>query len=104
MEVLPVDARSRKRTPVMTKPEITKKTSTPTNPPENPGTFEWKRTTRSTATARNPSTSGLKGRSPGAVPDSSPEARIRSSVDRESGWAAPAITSAICPSLGPPTS
>ncbi|WP_245548319.1 hypothetical protein [Nocardia pneumoniae] len=37
---------------------MTKKTSTPTNPPRMPGVFAWKNTTASTATARNPSMSG----------------------------------------------
>jgi hypothetical protein len=38
---------------VMTKPEITKNTSTPTKPPGT-GSLAWKATTRSTATARSP--------------------------------------------------
>src|ERR1700687_1991287 len=42
----------------MRKAEMTKKTSTPTNPPPTPGTPTWNRTTASTATARRPSMSG----------------------------------------------
>src|SRR3954454_24675164 len=38
---------------VITNPEITKKTSTPTNPPEKPSSA-WDRTTSRTATARSP--------------------------------------------------
>ena len=38
--------------------EITKKTSTPTKPPEKPGTPAWKRSTGKIATARKPSMSG----------------------------------------------
>ena len=79
MEVRPDEVRSRSRTPVMTNPEMTKNTSTPTKPPERADTPEWKRTTRRTATARRPSTSGRKGRSPGAVPASSPDGSTRSS-------------------------
>src|SRR4249919_2641226 len=39
-------------------PEITKNTSTPTNPPVNSELLRWKNITERTATARNPSTSG----------------------------------------------
>ena len=67
----------------MTKPEITKKTSTPTNPPVTRGTLAWYKTTSRTATARRPSTSGRKRRSSGAVPASSPVARNRSSSANE---------------------
>ena len=41
----------------MRNPEMTKKTSTPTNPPENPGTPAWKKITANTAIARRPSMS-----------------------------------------------
>src|SRR4051812_4900 len=44
--------------PVIRKPEITKKTSTPTNPPGAATGKAWKFTTSNTATARRPSTSG----------------------------------------------
>ena len=40
-------------------PEMTKKTSTPTNPPENPGTPAWKKITANTAIALSPSMSAL---------------------------------------------
>lgn len=42
------------------KPEMTKKTSTPTNPPLKTGTFgkAWKTNTAKTASARKPSMSG----------------------------------------------
>ena len=43
--------------PVMRKPEITKKTSTPTKPPRAAPTPAWKVTTSPTATARSPSMS-----------------------------------------------
>jgi len=46
--------------PVIKKPEITKKTSTPTKPPEKPGTPKWYNTTAATAQARKPLMSGLK--------------------------------------------
>ena len=62
----------------MTKSEITKKTSTPTYPPEIPLTPAWKRTTRRTATARSPSTSGPTTRWSRAVPDLSPTAAASS--------------------------
>ena len=42
----------------MTKPEIAKKTSTPTNPPPNTQNRAWYKMTRATATARRPCTSG----------------------------------------------
>ncbi len=58
----------------MTNPEMTKKTSTPTYPPVNPGMAAWNRTTRRIATARSPWTSGRNDRSPGSVPASSPAA------------------------------
>ncbi len=64
----------------MTKPEITKKTSTPTNPPLRPGTPAWKRTTSSTAMARRPSTSGRNLRSAGGLPDSSSKSTGRPSM------------------------
>src|SRR4051812_40884357 len=48
--------------PVMRKPEMTKKTSTPTKPPDIPGTAAWNRTTARTATARSPSMSGRNPR------------------------------------------
>ena len=64
----------------MTKPEITKKTSTPTNPPLRPGTPAWKRTTRSTAIDRRPSTSGRNLRSAGGLPDSSSRSTGRPSM------------------------
>jgi hypothetical protein len=57
---VPVVSTSRESSPVMRKPEMTKKTSTPTNPPATPGTPAWNRTTASTATARRPSMSGRK--------------------------------------------
>ena len=38
----------------MRNPEITKKTSTPMNPPANPGTSAWASKTSTTATARMP--------------------------------------------------
>lgn len=40
------------------KPEMTKKTSTPINPPGASGKPAWKRMTKMTAIARRPSTSG----------------------------------------------
>ena len=40
------------------KPEITKKMSTPTNPPSTQVGNAWKATTETTATARRPSMSG----------------------------------------------
>ena len=64
---------------------------------------EWKSTTRSTATARRPSTSGRKGRSSGAVPDSSPDARnltlrelvsCSANAPRRSAWRPPKIVHA----------
>ena len=44
---------------VIKKPEITKNTSTPTNPPWIHSKFIWKRITGITAIALNPSISGL---------------------------------------------
>lgn len=70
---MPETARSLNSSPVITKPEITKKTSTPTKPPVRRGTPAWKRTTSRTAMARRPSTSGRNFRSPGDVPASSPD-------------------------------
>src|SRR5664280_1430735 len=80
--------------PVITKPDRTKNTSTPTNPPVSRGTPAWYRTTSNTATARSPSTSGRNFRSPGADPDSSPEARNRSTarIFAGSGSSRPGLT------------
>ena len=36
---------------------MTKKTSTPTKPPDSPGSFAWNSTTATTAIARSPSIS-----------------------------------------------
>ena len=44
---------------VIRNPEITKNTSTPTKPPENPGRSKWKNITGNTAIARSPSISAL---------------------------------------------
>ena len=49
---------SRQSRPVIKKPEMTKNTSKPTNPPLTPGISAWNRTTATTATARKPSMSG----------------------------------------------
>ena len=59
----------------MTKPEMTKKTSTPTNPPIRWVTPAWNSTTRRMATARSPSMSGRNDRSSGADPASYPDGR-----------------------------
>ena len=72
---------------MITKPERTKNTSTPTNPPVIRGTPAWKRTTSTMATARRPSTSGRNFRSPGAVPASSPDSRKRLSASAGCVWA-----------------
>src|SRR5687767_412932 len=52
---------------MMRKPEITKKTSTPTKPPANRCTPAWAMITRTTARARSP---WMSGRNP-VVPDCS---------------------------------
>ncbi|CAN5887271.1 hypothetical protein BH11GEM1_BH11GEM1_33180 [soil metagenome] len=44
----------------MKKPEMTKKTSTPTNPPADQDTPAWKSTTRKIMTPRRPSMSERK--------------------------------------------
>jgi hypothetical protein len=49
---------SSKTARVITKPEITKNTSTPTKPPREPARPRWKAKMASTASARRPSTSG----------------------------------------------
>jgi hypothetical protein len=53
--------------PVMTKPEITKKTSTPMKPPGT-GRPAWNATTTPTAMARSPWMSGRRSEGLGAVP------------------------------------
>ena len=50
------------RMPVIKKPEITKKTSTPTKPPPTNSAPTWKATTANTATPRRPSMSSRKPR------------------------------------------
>jgi hypothetical protein len=50
----PVRPISRSISPVMRKPEMTKNTSTPTNPPDMNGRPAWNPRTASTATARSP--------------------------------------------------
>ncbi|GHD62393.1 hypothetical protein GCM10010317_057430 [Streptomyces mirabilis] len=51
----------------MRKPEITKKTSTPTYPPLTCGTPAWESTTSVTATARSPWMSNLSEWPPGGA-------------------------------------
>ena len=56
-ESVPPRWSSEKSKPEIRKPEMTKKTSTPTNPPGRYGTPAWAATTVRTATARSPWTS-----------------------------------------------
>jgi hypothetical protein len=56
--IVPVSRSSSASRLVIRKPEMTKKTSTPTKPPGASGTRAWKRMTKMTAIARRPSTSG----------------------------------------------
>src|SRR5699024_8597866 len=65
--IRPSRSRDSSRWVVMRKPEMTKKTSTPTYPPERVPTPEWKSTTSSTAIARKPWMSGRKPDRRGAV-------------------------------------
>ena len=58
---------SRSSRPVIRKPEMTKKMSTPANPPRIPGRPTWYQSTASTATARRPSTWGRNARSGAAA-------------------------------------
>ncbi len=58
-EIVPVLIASRSSSRVIRNPDSTKKTSTPTNPPENRAILAWNKMTTMTATARNPSMSGL---------------------------------------------
>src|SRR3954463_8595853 len=57
-ETRPVSPTSRSSCAVMRKPEITKKTSTPTKPPRSTAGHTWKTTTSSTAIARSAWISG----------------------------------------------
>ena len=57
-ETRPVAATSRSRCDVIRKPEMTKNTSTPTNPPGSADGQKWQTTTIATATARSPWISG----------------------------------------------
>ena len=57
-EMPPVRSSSRTSSWVMRKPEITKNTSTPVNPPAATPTPAWASRTAQIATARRPSTSG----------------------------------------------
>src|SRR6516225_652818 len=70
---------------VIRKPEITKNTSTPTNPPCTPDRSAWYSTTETTAKARRPSMSGrnlagLAGCAGTCRPDGAPSDRRRVSV------------------------
>ena len=56
--IRPVRSCSRRRSPVMRKPLMTKKTSTPTKPPAIPARPARNRTTTRTASPRRPSMSG----------------------------------------------
>src|SRR6266487_645584 len=74
MPCSPTDSSSKR---VIRKPEITKNTSTPTNPPCTPSRSAWYSTTESTAKARKPSMSGrnlpgLSGCSRTCRPDGTP--------------------------------
>ncbi len=62
-EIVPVVVASRRSSRVIKKPESTKKTSTPTNPPEKRVILAWNKMTTMTATARSPSMSGRKSSS-----------------------------------------
>ncbi len=57
-EIVPVVVASRSNSLVIRKPDSTKNTSTPTNPPENREILAWNKMTAMTATARRPSMSG----------------------------------------------
>ncbi|CAM5739042.1 hypothetical protein SMICM304S_10892 [Streptomyces microflavus] len=70
--IRPVLMASRTRRPVIRYPEMTKKTSTPMNPPARPGISAWKARTARTATARSPSMSGRNADRCGLGPDSPP--------------------------------
>ena len=62
-EIVPVVVASRSSSLVIKKPDSTKNTSTPTNPPENQAIRAWNKMTTMTATARRPSMSGRKSSS-----------------------------------------
>ena len=59
-EMVPVVASSRSSSDVIRKPDSTKNTSTPMNPPGTMPNLAWYTSTSSTATERSPSMSGRK--------------------------------------------
>ena len=97
----PVVAASRISSEVIRKPEITKKTSTPTNPPEKVSNPEWATMTSSTASARRPWMSGRKWRpwevaSLGTAPGTS-QGKGRSIAALNRRYGAAPIDSPACP-------